>query len=59
MTGLLDDSGAAALLAADVLSLEAENALLRQRLRIAEEMLSESLDISHRCIAYVATMVDR
>lgn len=54
----LDDSGAAALLAADVLSLEAENALLRQKLRIAEEMLSETLDIAHRSIAYVATMVE-
>ncbi len=56
----LDDSGAAELLAADVLDLEAENALLRQQNRILREMLSESLDIAHQSIAHIAAkLVDQ
>lgn len=53
------DAGAAQLLAADVIYLEAENALLEQRLRIALEMLSEALDISHQSIAYIAAHILR
>lgn len=53
------DAGAAQLLAADVIYLEAENALLEQRLRIALEMLSESLDIAHQSLAYVAQHIIR
>ncbi len=46
----------AALLAADVVMLEADNARLRQENRIFGEMLSEALDIAHRSIAYTVTL---
>ncbi len=48
------EASAAHLLAADVLRLEAENALLEQRLRIATEMLSELLDITYQSLAHIA-----
>jgi hypothetical protein len=51
------DSAAASLLAADVVRLEAELALALQQLRITREMLSESLEIAHQSIAYIASKV--
>jgi hypothetical protein len=41
------------LLAADVVQLEHERARLEQELRIAREMLSETLDIANQAIAYI------
>ena len=48
------DTSAAQLLAADVVELELRLSRSEQELRIVREMLSESLDIAHQSIAYIA-----
>ena len=49
----------AALLAADVVALTEENRRLQQELRIAREMLSETLDIANQAIAHIVSLVAR
>ncbi len=54
-----DFTDEAALLAADVIELEGRVERLEQQLRIALEMLSVTLDISHQAIAHIAKLAER
>lgn len=51
-----DSADVAALLAADVNSLETTNLTLTGENLVLRELLSEALDIAHQAIAYIARM---